>query len=166
MDILEYLSGLAPAGETALVVRQKPVTRGGEPLLHADGTPKYTWPAFLPGARQRKEGEAWYINTGSFILDRFTDGKAIPIEEALAAPPAAPGNYADLMERLRDPARFAATGRDIEAADALAAMQARIAALEEALEKIANGPRDVDLSYAELFVQVCAEARAALKGEK
>lgn len=75
MDILDYLAELAPAGETALMVRQKPVMRSGELLRHADGTPKYTWPAFLPGTRQRKEGEAWYINTGSFILDRFRDGK-------------------------------------------------------------------------------------------
>ena len=41
----------------------------------------------------------------------------------------------------------------------------RIEQLEAALRKIADGPRDADKSYAELFVEVCMEARAAL-GEK
>ena len=72
--MLEYLTKLAPAGETALIVRQRPVVRNGEPVVHADGSPRYTWPAFLP-SHKRKEGEAWYINTGSFIYDRFPDGK-------------------------------------------------------------------------------------------
>jgi hypothetical protein len=73
-DLLEYLVGLAPQGETALIVRQKPVMHDGRQVTHRDGTPKYTWPAFLP-SRKRKEGESWFINTGSFIVDRFTDGK-------------------------------------------------------------------------------------------
>ena len=73
-DLLDYLTGLAPAGETALVVRQKPSMRNGEQCMHADGTPRYTWPAFLP-SHKRREGESWYINTGSFIIDRFKDGK-------------------------------------------------------------------------------------------
>jgi len=38
--------------------------------------------------------------------------------------------------------------------------------LETALRKICNGPRDVEKSYAELFAEVCIEARAALEGEK
>jgi hypothetical protein len=54
-------------------VRQKPVVRDGQHLTHADGTLKYTWPAFLPG-KTRNDG-AWYANTGSFILDRFKDGQ-------------------------------------------------------------------------------------------
>ena len=74
MDFLEYLTNLAPEGETALVVRQKAVLRSGAPVLHADGSPRYTWPAFLPTYR-RKDDQAWYVNTGSFILDRFSDGK-------------------------------------------------------------------------------------------
>ena len=41
----------------------------------------------------------------------------------------------------------------------------RIQELEAALRKIADGPRDAEKSYAELFVEVCMEARAAL-GEK
>ena len=72
-DFVEFLQGLAPKGETLLVVRQKPVLRDGQQALHADGTPKYTWPAFLP-SKKRADG-AWYANTGSFILDRFKDGQ-------------------------------------------------------------------------------------------
>lgn len=74
MELLDYLVKLAPAGETALIVRQRAVVRNGEPVLHADGSPRYTWPAFLP-SHKRKAGEAWYINTGSFIFDRFPDAK-------------------------------------------------------------------------------------------
>lgn len=73
MQFLEFLQGLAPTGETLLVAKQKPVMRDGAQAMHADGTPKYTWPAFLP-SRMRGEG-AWYANTGSFIIDRFMDGK-------------------------------------------------------------------------------------------
>lgn len=73
MNFFEFITGLAPQGETALLVKQKPVMRNGEQLTHADGTPKFTWPAYLPKP-PREEG-AWYINTGSFIIDRFHDGK-------------------------------------------------------------------------------------------
>lgn len=69
MEFLEYLINLAPEGETFLIVKQKP--QGG---VHADGTPKCTWPAFMPNAR-RREGESWYGNTASFIVDRFQGGK-------------------------------------------------------------------------------------------
>jgi hypothetical protein len=69
MELLDYLISLAPEGETFLIVKQKP--QGG---AHADGTPKCTWPAFWPTARQR-EGESWYGNTASFIVDRFQNGK-------------------------------------------------------------------------------------------
>jgi hypothetical protein len=44
-------------------------------------------------------------------------------------------------------------------------MQIRIEQLETALREICDGPRDADKSYAELFAEVCWEARAAL-GEK
>ena len=74
MDFVEYLQALAPKGETLLIVRQKPSMSGDKPALHADGTPKYTWPAQLPD-RRRKADTAWYANTGSFIVDRFIDGK-------------------------------------------------------------------------------------------
>ena len=73
MQFLEFLQGLAPTGETLLVAKQKPVMRDGAQATHADGTPKYTWPAFLP-SRMKGEG-AWYANTGSFIVDRFMEGK-------------------------------------------------------------------------------------------
>jgi hypothetical protein len=73
-NFLEYITGLAPEGETALFVRQKPQLKGGEYQFHADGVLKCTWPAFLPGVKMKPD-EAWYGNTGSFILDRFADGK-------------------------------------------------------------------------------------------
>jgi hypothetical protein len=75
MNFLEYITNLAPEGETALIVRQKPlVDTNGIYQTHADGTIKCTWPAFLPTAKVKKEW-AIYGNTGSFILDRFADGK-------------------------------------------------------------------------------------------
>ena len=74
MNFIEYITKLAPEGETALVVRQKPVLKDGELQFHADGAIKCTWPAFLPSTKMKK-GEAWYINTASFIVDRFQDGK-------------------------------------------------------------------------------------------
>jgi hypothetical protein len=75
MNFLEYITNLAPEGETALIVRQKPQLDGnGLMQSHADGTIKCTWPAFLPTAKVKKDW-AIYGNTGSFILDRFADGK-------------------------------------------------------------------------------------------
>jgi hypothetical protein len=68
MEFLEYLTSLAPEGETVLFVRQKP--QGG---FYANGLPKCTWPAFLPSHKMTKG--AWYCNTASFIVERFTDGK-------------------------------------------------------------------------------------------
>jgi len=75
MNFVEYITKLAPEGETALIVRQKPqVDTNGIYQTHADGTIKCTWPAFLPTAKIKKDW-AIYGNTGSFILDRFADGK-------------------------------------------------------------------------------------------
>jgi hypothetical protein len=75
MNFLEYITNLAPEGETALIVRQKPQLDGnGMMQAHADGTIKCTWPAFLPTSKIKKDW-AIYGNTGSFILDRFADGK-------------------------------------------------------------------------------------------
>ena len=65
MDFVDYISKVAPEGETCLLVRQKPV--GSE--QHADGTIKATWPAFYPN--EYKEGGAWYCNTASFITERL-----------------------------------------------------------------------------------------------
>lgn len=42
---------------------------------------------------------------------------------------------------------------------------ARADRYEEALRQICDGPRDADKSYAELFAEVCREARKALEGE-
>ena len=67
--LIGFLENLAPEGETMLFVRQK--RAAGE---HGDGTPKYVWIPYLD-TRKMREGEAWYVNSGSFILDRFRDGK-------------------------------------------------------------------------------------------
>lgn len=73
MEFLQYLTELAPEGETLLIVKQKPKLLDGQMQLHADGAIKATWPAFLP-SHKIKPNEAWYANTGSFILDRMKDG--------------------------------------------------------------------------------------------
>lgn len=73
---IKFVTGLAfTEGETALLLRQKPVLKDGEIVYHGDGVPKATFPAFLPDKAKIKEGEAWYVNTGSFIVDRFENGK-------------------------------------------------------------------------------------------
>ncbi len=69
MTLFEYFTSLAPEGETALIVRQIDTGK-----LHADGTPRYTWPAYMP-THKRRDGDSWFINTGSFIIDRFKNGK-------------------------------------------------------------------------------------------
>ena len=73
MEFLEYITNLAPEGETALIVRQKPQLKNGELQFHADGAIKCTWPAYLP-SHTIKPDWAIYGNTASFIVDRFTDG--------------------------------------------------------------------------------------------
>ena len=74
LNFVDFITRLAPEGETALFVRQKPRTDGnGQMQFHADGAIKATWPAYLPG--REKAGQAWYGNTGSFVVDRFVDGK-------------------------------------------------------------------------------------------
>jgi len=70
MNFIDYLTNIAPDGETILIVRQKPT--GG---FHADGAPKCVWPAMLPEKYNPKKVGAWYANTACFILDRFKDGK-------------------------------------------------------------------------------------------
>lgn len=74
MEFLDFITNLAPEGETALIVRQKPQIKDGEMQFHADGAVKATWPAYLP-SKGTKPGQAWYGNTASFIIDRFTDGR-------------------------------------------------------------------------------------------
>jgi len=71
--LLDFLTKLAPEGETFLIVRQKPQLKDGQYQYHADGAIKATWPAMLPDARI-KEDWAVYGNTASFIVDRFKDG--------------------------------------------------------------------------------------------
>ena len=73
---IEFITGLVDTdGETALLLKQKPTLVNGEIVYHGDGAPKATFPAFLPAKARIKDDEAWYINTGSFIVDRFKDGK-------------------------------------------------------------------------------------------
>jgi hypothetical protein len=69
-QFIDFITSLAPEGETALFVRQKPKI----PLeYHADGAIKATWPAYLPSKWSNKG--AWYGNTASYIIDRFTEGR-------------------------------------------------------------------------------------------
>ena len=76
IKFIKFITGLVDAeGETALMLRQKPTLVDGQIVYHGDGAPKATFPSFLPEKAKVKDGEAWYINTGSFIVDRFTDGK-------------------------------------------------------------------------------------------
>ena len=74
ISFVEYITKLAPEGETALIVKQKPQLKDGELQFHADGAIKCTWPAYLPN-KPMKATESWYGNTGSFIIDRFEDGR-------------------------------------------------------------------------------------------
>ena len=71
--MLDFLTKLAPEGETFLIVRQKPQLKEGEYQYHADGAIKCTWPAMLPDAKIKPDW-AIYGNTASFIVDRFRDG--------------------------------------------------------------------------------------------
>ena len=73
MNFLDFFISLAPEGETALIVRQKPQLKDGQMQFHADGAIKCTWPAMLPTARIKPDW-AIYGNTASFIIDRFKDG--------------------------------------------------------------------------------------------
>lgn len=74
---ISYVADLASEdGETALLLRQKPrFDADGNIRYHADGVPDATFPAYLPEKARVREGESWYVNTGSFIVSRFTDGK-------------------------------------------------------------------------------------------
>jgi len=55
--MINYLTNIAPEGETFLVVKQA----------------AKAWPAFLPS--KKMTAGAWYGNTAMFIIDRFIDGK-------------------------------------------------------------------------------------------
>jgi hypothetical protein len=57
MDFIEFVTSLAPEGETILFVQQK----------------TKAWIPQLPDA-PRAAGKAWYVSSGSFILDRMTGG--------------------------------------------------------------------------------------------
>ena len=74
-EFISYLSKLTPEGETTLIVRQKPQLKDGAFQYHADGAIKCTWPAYLPTHNFKPEWTSLYGNTGSFIIDRFVDGR-------------------------------------------------------------------------------------------
>ena len=57
-NFVQYIAGLAETGETALVVLQKQTATG------------FVWLPQLPSAKMQ-DGKAWYMNTGSFMLDRM-----------------------------------------------------------------------------------------------
>jgi len=73
MDFLEFYTNLAPVGETALVIRQKPKLKNGQIQTHPDGAVICTWPAYLPDYPTKPDW-AIYGNTASFVIDRFKDG--------------------------------------------------------------------------------------------
>ena len=76
-QFIEFITNLGDVdGETALLLLQKPSKDGdGNLIYHGDGVPKASFPAYYPSKAKIKDGEAWYVNTGAFIIDRFKDGK-------------------------------------------------------------------------------------------
>jgi hypothetical protein len=72
----------------------------------------------------------------------------------------------DIVERLRILAAVDNCQASIEAADTILRLTAENERLRAAMEKICNGPRDADLDYLNLFVEVKMEARAALEGKQ
>ena len=65
----------------------------------------------------------------------------------------------DLVKRLRE-------GADYEYDSVVMDIAAdRIEQLEAALREMIDQPRDVDQSYAELYIDLCIKARAALEGK-
>jgi len=71
VSFVDFLMSLAPEGETVLLVKQAPRKVNGQIQFHADGAVKCTWPAFLPADARVREGDAWYANTASFVVDRL-----------------------------------------------------------------------------------------------
>lgn len=70
-EFVDFLMSLAPEGETVLLVKQSPRRVNGALQFHADGAVKCTWPAFLPADVRARDGDSWYANTASFVLDRL-----------------------------------------------------------------------------------------------
>jgi hypothetical protein len=66
----------------------------------------------------------------------------------------------DLVKRLREGNNW-----DWEMMNMGAEAADRIEALEGALREMIDQPRDVDQSYAELYIDLCIKARAALEGK-
>ena len=72
---IEYITGLATdnVGETALVVAAEAAARQRRQpdISRRRRARRRRSCAFLPEKTRMKEGEAWYVNTGSFIADCF-----------------------------------------------------------------------------------------------
>ena len=66
----------------------------------------------------------------------------------------------DLVKRLREGNNW-----DWEMMNMGAEAADRIEPLEGALREMIDQPRDVDQSYAELYIDLCIKARAALEGK-
>lgn len=72
IDFVNYLTSIAPEGETILLVKQTPQEDSdGSRLYHADGAPKAYFNTYLPDQYHRTSAAAWYANTGCFIAERF-----------------------------------------------------------------------------------------------
>jgi hypothetical protein len=76
-DFLNKIMSLAEdESETMLLLRQTlQLNEDGEIEYYSDGTPRSTYPAYLPRRAKIKDGDSWYINTGVYIKDRFKNGK-------------------------------------------------------------------------------------------
>jgi len=72
LDFVNYLSGLAEEGETLLLVRQKPLLKGGDLQRYGDGVLKATWVPLLPSCISKVKADwAIYGNTAAFVSDRL-----------------------------------------------------------------------------------------------
>ena len=75
MRFVDYLTEIAPEGETLLLVRQRPSLKDGQLQYYKDGAVKCTWPSFLPSRYKPDPTASWYANTASFIVERFVNGR-------------------------------------------------------------------------------------------
>ena len=72
LGFVKYLSGLAEEGETLLLVRQKPLLKGGDLQRYGDGALKATWVPLLPSSISKVKADwAIYGNTAAFVSDRL-----------------------------------------------------------------------------------------------
>lgn len=70
-----------------------------------------------------------------------------------------------LLRTVREAANLLYGENQTYPCDDVKRMKDDVGRLRAALEKICDGPRDADLDYLDLFVEVKMEARAALEGK-